>query len=495
VDIADVDRYTVTYPPQQLSYAQTINDAQSLVNAQDISPSYAGLLYFPANPRNCSDPSVPNNGFPQGGITLNDLPSGFNLIAVIPISQCSSDYLMQAKHDQAEAAVLYNYTSMTNTPSTSLSNSFSVFNSPIYGIPSNDAIPLLQNMVNYAGNMSSVPLGSNLTAIYDPEDFVRLTLTINTGQGNTLPGLWLFLLVILAALGLIIASTSISMHVSQYRARRDLRRRIAAGEIDLESLGIKRLTVPKEMVDRMPIKIYGAASRVAIPPGEKQTSVHTSPRPSVDAHSRQSSSTIPASETGASQKSPTNDTTVEITQDTSDPEIRPPPQSFEESTCCAICLDDYVVDVTPVRHLPCNHIFHPHCIDPFLQTRSSLCPLCKRSVLPKGFIPPTLQLTNATVARERRIRLMRERASRRQSDDPTIEHGAIEMVDPANPLPPANVSAIHAPTQEEEDEMMARRPLYRRIIEGVFPVFTRPVGAIRSFRRNSSFNHQRQRSI
>ena len=415
---------------------------------------------------------------PANGITLDDLPLGFNLIALIPISACTSDYLMQAKRDQAEAAILYNYTSMSNTPSSSLTNTFSVFNNPIYGITSDDVAPLLLNMVDYSGNMSSVPFGSNLTAVYDPTDYVRLTLTIDTGQGSSLPGLWLFLLVILAALGLIIASTSISMHISQYRARRDLRRRIAAGEIDLESLGIKRLTVPKEMIDAMPIKIYGAAdlrSANRNPPS-------STPRPSADAESRQSTVTTPASDYAA-KKEAQNDTNVELSPDTVSP---------AESACCAICLDDYVVNTTPVRHLPCNHIFHPHCIDPFLQTRSSLCPLCKRSVLPKGFIPPTLQLTNATVARERRIRLMRERASQHRrsshSDPGVLEAGPgdIEMPN-VEGSPPITSNGMTAPTQEEEDEELRRRPLGRRVLENLFPYFTRPTGVIRSLRRRSEY--------
>jgi hypothetical protein len=404
---------------------------------------------------------------PTEGITLDDLPVGFNLIAVIPISACTSDYLMQAKRDQAEAAVVYNYSSQTDMPSTTLTNTFSVFNNPLYGIDSDDIKPILQNMVNYSGNMSSVPLGSNLSAIYDPTDYVRLTLTIDTGQGSSLPGLWLFLLVILAALGLIIASTSVSMHVSQYRARRDLRRRIAAGEIDLESLGIKRLTVPKEMIDAMPIKIYGASSMIPPAAVAEKAVVSKSPSP-------RSSNETPATTIDGTTDSTTKDN-LNVVQN-------PPTVGFEQSPCCAICLDDYVVNTTPVRHLPCNHIFHPHCIDPFLQTRSSLCPLCKRSVLPKGFIPPTLQLTNATVARERRIRLMRERASHSPISETVTEHGTdIEMVPPGQ----AVANDTGALTQEEEDEALRRRPVARRVLESVFPYFTRPVGAIRNMRRRS----------
>jgi hypothetical protein len=391
---------------------------------------------------------------------------------MIPISTCTADYLMQAKRDQAEAAVLYNYSTTTDMPTSSLTNTFSAFNNPLYGIGASDAGPILTNMVNYAGNMSTVPLGGNLSAIYDPTDYVRLTLTIDTGQSSSLPGLWLFLLVILAALGLIIASTSVSMHVSQYRARRDLRRRIAAGEIDLESLGIKRLTVPKEMIDAMPIKIFGASSMapaVAVPIAGEQKSL-----PSPTHSSSPSTATVPDGE-----NAPSPDTTV---TDNLNSVQNPPTVGFEQSPCCAICLDDYVVNTTPVRHLPCNHIFHPHCIDPFLQTRSSLCPLCKRSVLPKGFIPPTLQLTNATVARERRIRLMRERASNTQTPA-SLESGGIEMTTPG----PNPSSDPGAPTQEEEDEELRRRPIGRRVLESVFPRFTRPVGGVvRSIRRAST---------
>jgi E3 ubiquitin-protein ligase RNF13 len=55
----------------------------------------------------------------------------------------------------------------------------------------------------------------------------------------------------------------------------------------------------------------------------------------------------------------------------------------ETSTCtnesCAVCLDDFQPAVE-VKVLPCQHGFHPHCIDPWLQSRSELCPICKRSI-------------------------------------------------------------------------------------------------------------------
>ncbi|KAI8867564.1 hypothetical protein GQ42DRAFT_115620, partial [Ramicandelaber brevisporus] len=43
---------------------------------------------------------------------------------------------------------------------------------------------------------------------------------------------------------------------------------------------------------------------------------------------------------------------------------------------CSICIEQF----TPggnVRQLSCKHVFHVNCIDPWLSTTSSLCPLCK----------------------------------------------------------------------------------------------------------------------
>jgi hypothetical protein len=50
-------------------------------------------------------------------------------------------------------------------------------------------------------------------------------------------------------------------------------------------------------------------------------------------------------------------------------------------TNCAICLD-LLKDKDTVRGLPCNHCYHPKCIDPWLTDRRGSCPLCKRSYVP-----------------------------------------------------------------------------------------------------------------
>ena len=62
--------------------------------------------------------------------------------------------------------------------------------------------------------------------------------------------------------------------------------------------------------------------------------------------------------------------------------LQPAVQMKRESRCeeaCAICVEDFEEGDT-ARILPCNHYFHPKCIDPWLTNHSSLCPLCKRRV-------------------------------------------------------------------------------------------------------------------
>jgi len=60
------------------------------------------------------------------------------------------------------------------------------------------------------------------------------------------------------------------------------------------------------------------------------------------------------------------------------------PSEPYRNTChnenCAICLEDFNSEVE-VKVLPCSHGFHSQCIDPWIDSRSDLCPICKRSIL------------------------------------------------------------------------------------------------------------------
>merc|ERR1719354_590657 len=49
---------------------------------------------------------------------------------------------------------------------------------------------------------------------------------------------------------------------------------------------------------------------------------------------------------------------------------------------CPICIEEYEMGDT-VRELPCHHMFHDTCVDPWLLKHNRLCPVCKRDTLKK----------------------------------------------------------------------------------------------------------------
>ncbi|KAK0639311.1 hypothetical protein B0T16DRAFT_463002 [Cercophora newfieldiana] len=55
----------------------------------------------------------------------------------------------------------------------------------------------------------------------------------------------------------------------------------------------------------------------------------------------------------------------------------------DEHLGCSICTEDFLVG-EDVRVLPCDHKFHPACIDPWLINVSGTCPLCRLDLRPEG---------------------------------------------------------------------------------------------------------------
>ncbi|ORY17775.1 hypothetical protein BCR34DRAFT_554804 [Clohesyomyces aquaticus] len=55
--------------------------------------------------------------------------------------------------------------------------------------------------------------------------------------------------------------------------------------------------------------------------------------------------------------------------------------STEEGLGCSICTDDFEKG-QDIRVLPCNHKFHPECVDPWLLNVSGTCPLCRVDLRP-----------------------------------------------------------------------------------------------------------------
>lgn len=58
------------------------------------------------------------------------------------------------------------------------------------------------------------------------------------------------------------------------------------------------------------------------------------------------------------------------------------PQTSDDTQGCSICTDDFEVGQDQ-RVLPCNHKFHPACVDPWLLNVSGTCPLCRIDLRPQ----------------------------------------------------------------------------------------------------------------
>lgn len=249
---------------------------------------------------------------------------------------------------------------------------------------------------------------------------------------NKMPSLWGFILAILGTILVLSVILLMCYQLVQSRRRENLRRRIEAGEADLEQLGLHQIKVPREIIDTIPVYIY--ADLGALGETESQ-SKHVG---SNDGSSIQSDETherrveldekcteiqmgrttlerkedeTQANKEGKAENEKTEKENKESETRTNNPTVRRSHSSCPASphpshrsrlsytqTMCAICLEEYESGTSVVRELPCGHIFHPQCIDTSLTQSSCLCPLCKKSVLPTDTYP--VPVTNRTVHRD-----------------------------------------------------------------------------------------------
>jgi hypothetical protein len=340
------------------------------------------------------------------------------------------EYMNAARLDPCRALIFYLLDNNTTQPPPPTSETWdlndggawkSKFQYPVYAIPGSLGTELMHELSLYSGNMTSVPYGHQISEMpgVDPRDYVRLYTRLLTSNSSTLPSFWVFLVVVLVIAVLMLGTISASMHLIQRARRKSLQRRVASGEVNLEALGIKRLTVPQQFIDRLPLFIYNSEeqSPPVSPPQKKPSaeSPHEQPRFPERSSAIRKWRRPTTSRVSISMDSPTSQVIV-VDDSTSNPDSVLVHKFLPYSQpTCAICLDDFESSITEIRELPCGHIFHPECIDVFLGNNSSLCPLCKKSALPTGFCP--IRITNAIVQRERNLRFARSTLTIRDEDE------------------------------------------------------------------------------
>ncbi|TVY29927.1 Receptor homology region,transmembrane domain- and RING domain-containing protein, partial [Lachnellula hyalina] len=414
---------TDTQLDNNVSQVSDLQDKIQTLSTQnaDRGGTTGGFLYVPdleahSECYNVSTAYVPTNATRQANLP----PTDFTLIAVAPWInvECTREYMGAARQDPNRAFIFYLPDNDTTTPP---SPSDPVWNLqdggawktktqyPVYTIPGYYGDRLMHALSLYSGNMTSVPYGHQISELpgIDPRSYVRLYTVIDNSNSSTLPQFWVFLLLVIAVLVVILGSTSAAMHLIQRWRRHSLRRRVASGEVNLEALGIKRLAVPHSLIDRLPLFIYNDENETSLPPSPLHKRSLTAATTERHLPTNFSAGTTSQSEfRDHGTAIPRELILVDGRASTPDSYFVHKFLPYSQPTC-HICDDDFEVGVTEIRELPCGHIFHPDCIDTFLGSSSSLCPVCKQSALLPGYCPT--KITNAMVRRERNLRRLRHR--------------------------------------------------------------------------------------
>jgi hypothetical protein len=377
----------------------------------------SGLLYVPDLPD--GDPCVAEvaSHVPLSVVRQSDLPpTNFHLIAIAPwvSGDCSSAYLDAASTAPVRAFLFYMPGNASAPAPSADADDWYIDDDddwttqtdfPVFGISGMAGELMMQHLSLYSGNMTEVPFGRNITDRFlaDTEDYLRIWTELDVSTTPMAFGTWVYFLIILGVLLTVIASTSLLMHFVQSRRRSRLRRRVISGEVNLEAMGIKHLTVPMRHIQTFPLFTYHYEPDLNSPP--------LSPRSARTARTKTRTRSLDQSESAKAAPVARSATASDLGPASP---VAASTAATDYQPTCEICLEPFENRITVIRELPCGHIFHPECIDEFLHEISSLCPICKASMLPEGHCP---KVTNSMVRRERAVRRLRGRIDEQDDDE------------------------------------------------------------------------------
>lgn len=164
--------------------------------------------------------------------------------------------------------------------------------------------------------------------------------------------------------------------------------------------------------------------------------------------------------------------------------------SPDEGLVCSICADDFEKGQN-IRVLPCNHKFHPACIDPWLLNVSGTCPLCRIDLRPttshsstnedadnddRDSLAPPLELAEPESSYRRRSAL-RDILSFRNRPNATTEEWLVALRRLRDQRPQSSdMAAMGNSTSGEEPVDPGRRKRVSTILQDVFNIRTKRTG-------------------
>ncbi|KAI0563538.1 hypothetical protein FGB62_37g24 [Gracilaria domingensis] len=170
--------------------------------------------------------------------------------------------------------------------------------------------------------------------------------------------------------------------VSEYRARAD-----AIAALPVETYHRHDHPEPSSTQEESTPLLADTSEPETPPIQHVANKASASPSPSssvMDHHAERVNLIYPESRAGPSSPPPL--TSAPSSSSTAAPEGE---ESEEEEPICAVCLEEFESG-QQVRLLACSHLYHKSCIDPWLQSSSNSCPLCKREI--PNLPPPPTQL-------------------------------------------------------------------------------------------------------
>ncbi|KAI3340046.1 hypothetical protein F4824DRAFT_487537 [Ustulina deusta] len=463
----------------QLAYSETIPENLTTLSTTDVPTTKGtiqGLLYVPDLLSNDGCFDLSNQYIPANATRQADLPpTDYILIALVPWinSSCTKSFMQSASIDPLRAMLVYLPDDDDGPPPEADSDQWDIDNGgswkqknhfPVYAVSSGSGGRMMHQLSLYSGALSEVPFADEINKTYSPNaaDYVRVWTQLTVVPEPSLLAIWSLVLIILGVLVTVIGGTSLLMHYVQNRRRASLRRRVMKGEVNLEALGIKRLTVPLTHIQTYPLFTYNY-------------------NPPISSSLNQRKSLQSPGKTSFDSASPSSSHNRGNHRD-----------RLDYQPACLICLENFESRVTIIRELSCGHIFHPECIDEFLSEMSSLCPLCKASMYPRDHCP---KITNSMVRRELSTRKLRShrtfytgfkngwrRLLNRGGPEDQFLHGRItRSTELGTSIPSQKQPNVPGATRERMQELITPidetnsddgRPQWRRAARTVFPGFS-----------------------